>query len=175
MGPLREYAKLAWLYSTNYTNRCDLGTAHTKKIGWPSGLRPSARPILTHPATFGPAGQTRVSFLLKPTCILDSTPQHTAPSCPTSLYPTPLSILTLVTWVERTQAGLWPNSACRLAVGPLALGQTNPNSPGFACRWRLRLALRAKQESYSIETHPVSLRIGYRVQGKSQLLFFFLK
>ena len=31
---------------------------------------------------------------------------------------------------------------------------------GLACRWRLRSALRAEQESFSIETHPLSLIIG---------------
>ena len=70
------------------------------------------------------------------------------------LYTTPPFILTLVTWVQRTQAGLRPRQAHRQAVGPSALGQTNPNSPGFACPWRLRSALWAELESYSIETHP---------------------
>ena len=34
---------------------------------------------------------------------------------------------------QRRQAGLRPHQECRLAIGPLTLGQTNPKSPCFAC------------------------------------------
>ena len=61
-------------------------------------------------------------------------------ACLVKLYTTPPSILTLVTWVQCTQA--WPsaNSARRLAFG-----QPNPTVCSLACRWRLRSALRADQ------------------------------
>ena len=70
------------------------------------------------------------------------------------LYTTPPSILTLVTWVPQSRLA-FGHSARRLAIGPLA--KRNPTVSSLACRWRLRSALRADQESFSIETHPLSL------------------
>ena len=76
---------------------------------------PRPRSILTHPASLAaggyvrPFGPNKNLIRLKPTRILDSKPHYTAQSCPTVLYPTPQSILTLVTWVQRTQAGLRPS------------------------------------------------------------------
>ena len=111
-----------------------------RKLATPStkaGLRPSVRPILTLPTSLAagsyvrPFGPNESLILLKPTCNLDSRQHNTAPSCPTA----PPSILTLVTWVQRTQAGLRSHQASRLAVGPSALGQTNPNSTRFAYHW----------------------------------------
>ena len=55
-------------------------------------------------------------------------------ACLMKLYTTPPSILTLVTWVQRTQA-------CTLC--------------SLACRWRLHSALRADRESFSIESSPL--------------------
>ena len=48
-------------------------------------------------------------------------------------------------------------SAHRLAVGPWALDHHNPRVCNLACRWRLKLALLADQEYFSIETHPLCL------------------
>ena len=67
------------------------------------------------------------------------------------LYTTPLSILTLVTWVPQNRLA-FGHSAHRLAIGPPALAKPNPAVCSLACRWRLRLALRADQESFSIES-----------------------
>ena len=53
------------------------------------------------------------------------------------------------------QAGFWPNSAHRLAIGPPALGHNNPTVCSLACRWQIRLALRANRESFSVESGPL--------------------
>ena len=72
------------------------------------------------------------------------------------LYITPQSILTLVTWVTQSRLA-FGHSARRLAIQPPALAKPNPTVCSLACRWRLRAALRADQESFSIETHPICL------------------
>ena len=72
------------------------------------------------------------------------------------LYITPPSILTLVTWVPQSRLS-FGHSAHRLAIGPTALAKPNPTVCSLACRWRLRLALRADRESFSIGTHPLCL------------------
>ena len=81
------------------------------------------------------------------------------------LYPTPPSILTLVTWVPQSRLA-FGHSARRLAIGPSALAKPNPTVCSLACRWRLRSALRANRESFSIETHALCLILGvlYTVQ-----------
>ena len=71
-----------------------------------------------------------------------------------TIYPTPQTPSSLA-WVQRMQAGLRPNSARRLAVRPPALAHRNPTGCSFACCWRLRSALRANQESFSIELGPL--------------------
>ena len=150
----RTLAEEALSYSTIYPSwvqRTQVGLWPSQHIGWPSGLRPSAIKILTLPALLAvggyvlPFGSNKSLILLKPTCILDGRPHYTATSCPTALYPTPPSILILVTWVQHTQAGLrpslhvgWPSGVWPLAIKILT---------------RLRSILRAEQESYSIETH----------------------
>ena len=50
----------------------------------------------------------------------------------------------------------WPSakSAHRLAIGPLALGQTNTTVCSLACRWRLGSALRVDQEYCLNESGP---------------------
>ena len=75
------------------------------------------------------------------------------------LYPTPPSILTLVTWVPQSRLA-FGHSARRLAIGPSALAKRNPTVCSLACRWRLRSALRADRESFSIETHVLCLIVG---------------
>ena len=67
------------------------------------------------------------------------------------LYPTPPSILILVTWVPHSRLA-FHHSAQRLAIGPPALTKPNPTVCSLACRWRLRSARRADQESFSIES-----------------------
>ena len=69
------------------------------------------------------------------------------------LYTTPPSILTLVTWVPQSRLA-FGHSARRLAIGPPALAKPNPTVCSLACRWRLQSALRADQESFSIESGP---------------------
>ena len=91
------------------------GLRPSQQVGWPSGLRHSAIKILTLPALLAAGAYIRLFgpneslIVLKPTRILDSRPHYTALSCPTALFPTPPSILTLATWVQRTQAGLGPS------------------------------------------------------------------
>ena len=65
------------------------------------------------------------------------------------LYTTLPSILTLVTWVQRTQA--WPlaNSALRLAFGQTDFYSVQPSLPLEAMT-----AVRANQESFAIESGP---------------------
>ena len=70
------------------------------------------------------------------------------------LYTTPPSILTLVTWVPQSRLA-FGHSSRRLAIGPSALAKPNPTVCSLACRCRLRLALRADQESFSIESGPL--------------------
>ena len=70
------------------------------------------------------------------------------------LCTTPPSILTLVTWVLQSSLA-FGHSARRLAVGPPALGHNNPTMCSLACRWRLRSALRADQESFLKESGPL--------------------
>ena len=70
------------------------------------------------------------------------------------LYTTPSSILTLVTWVPQSRLA-FGHSSCRLAIGPSALAKPNPTVCSFACRWRLRLALRADRDSFFIESGPL--------------------
>ena len=74
--------------------------------------------------------------------------------CLMKLYTTPPTILTLVTWVQQSRLA-FGHSACRLAIGPSALAKPNPTVCSVACRWRLRSALRADQESFSIESGPL--------------------
>ena len=66
-----------------------------------------------------------------------------------TIYPSP-RIPSSLTWVphSRLASVLWP------------FGHHNPTVCSLACRWRLRSALRAEQESFSIETHPISLIVG---------------
>ena len=68
-----------------------------------------------------------------------------------TIYPTPPSILPLMAWVTSESAGSWPSPQRNLAVG-----HHNPKVCSLACRWWLRLALRADQESFSIvnSSHP---------------------
>ena len=72
-------------------------------------------------ATIGPAGQSRVFFYwVRPTSLMmGPIIQHRFVL--RLLYPTPSSIITIVTWVQRMQA--WPsaNSAHRLAFGKTLL------------------------------------------------------
>ena len=70
------------------------------------------------------------------------------------LYPTPPSILTHVTWVPQSKLA-FGHSACKLAIGPRAHAKLNHTVCSLDCRWRLRLALRANQESFSIEYGPL--------------------
>ena len=70
------------------------------------------------------------------------------------LYPTPPSILTLVTWVLQSRLA-FGHSARRLAIRPPALAKPNPTVCSLACRWRLRSALRADRQSFSIESGPL--------------------
>ena len=70
------------------------------------------------------------------------------------LYPTPPSILTLVTWVPQSRLA-FGHFARRLAIGPPALAKPDHTVCSLACRCRLRLALRADQESFSIESRPL--------------------
>ena len=56
------------------------------------------------------------------------------------LYPTPPSILTLVTWVPQSRLAFC-HSAHRLAVGPSTLAKPNPTVCSLAFCWRLRSAL----------------------------------
>ena len=74
--------------------------------------------------------------------------------CLMKLFTTPPSILTLVTWVPQSRLA-FSYSACRLAIGPPALAKPNPTVCSLACRWRVRLALRADQDSFSIESDPL--------------------
>ena len=67
------------------------------------------------------------------------------------LYITPPCILTLVTWVPQSRLA-FGHSARRLAIGPPALAKPNPTVCSLACRRRLRWALLADQESFSIES-----------------------
>ena len=70
------------------------------------------------------------------------------------LYTTPPSIQTLVTWVPQSRLA-FGHSALRLAIGPPALTKPNPTVCSLACRWGLRWALWADQESFSIESGPL--------------------
>ena len=86
-------------------------------------------------------------------------PDYTAPSCATAtvsystIYLTPWTPSSLA-WVQRTQAGLWSNSAHRLAVRPPAFGHHNPQS--YSMQPHLPLAaLWANQEFFSIESDPL--------------------
>ena len=54
-------------------------------------------------------------------------------------------------WVQRAQAGLRPNPHVSWTVRPLALRHNNPTVCSLACRWQLRLALRADRESFVID------------------------
>jgi hypothetical protein len=82
------------LFPTPPTPNSNLGTAHG---GWPST-------ITAHRLAFG---LNKSLILLKPTSIIDSRPHYTAPSCPTALYPTQPTILTLWTWVQYVG---WPSA-----------------------------------------------------------------
>ena len=62
------------------------------------------------------------------------------------LYTTPTSILTLVTWVQPTQAGLRPNPHVGWPSGLRPTAKPNPTVCSLACRWW------ADQESFSIES-----------------------
>ena len=70
------------------------------------------------------------------------------------LYTTPPYILTLMTWVPQSRLA-FGHSACRLAIGPPALAKPNPTVCSLAFCWRLRSALRADRESFSIEFGPL--------------------
>ena len=69
------------------------------------------------------------------------------------LYTTPPSTLTLVNWVPQSRLA-FGHSAHWLAIGLPALAKPNPKVCSLACRWRLRSALRADQESFPIESGP---------------------
>ena len=81
-------------------------------------------------------------------------PDYTATVSYSTIYPTPRTPSSLA-WVQRTQAGLRPNSARKLAVGPPALGHHNPTVCSLAYRCRLQSALRADHECFSIEIGPL--------------------
>ena len=68
-----------------------------------------------------------------------------------TIYPNSNS---LVTWVPQSRLA-FGLSARRLAIGPPALAKPNPTVCSLACRWRLRSALRADRESFSIESGPL--------------------
>ena len=59
-----------------------------------------------------------------------------------------------MTWVPQSRLA-FGHSARRLAIGPPALAKLNPTVCSLACRWRLRSALRADRESFSIESGPL--------------------
>ena len=86
------------------------------------------------------------------------------------LYTTPPSILTLVTWVPQSKLafGQTPHVGWPSGLRPSA--KPNPTVCSLACRWRLRSALRADQEAFSIETHPLSL-IVRPYAGSSELSY----
>ena len=88
------------------------------------------------------------------------------------LYITPLSILTLVTWVPQSRLA-FGHSARRLAIAPPALAKPNPKVCSLACRWRLRSALRADREFFSIESGPLldSKALCRQLQVALQLLY----
>ena len=67
-----------------------------------------------------------------------------------TIYPTPWTP-SFLAWVQRTQAGLQPNSARKLVVRPPTLGHHNPTVCSLACRWRQRSAMVADWESFSID------------------------
>ena len=132
------------------------GLRPSQQVGWPSGLRHSAIKILTLPALLAAGAYIRLFgpneslIVLKPTRILDSRPHYTALSCPTALFPTPPSILTLATWVQRTQAGLGPSqhvgrpaglwpSAIKILTHPalLAAGTLLRGGGGGPAKWYL--------------------------------------
>ena len=99
-----------------------LAFGHHRRVGWLWGLRPSAIKILTLLAVLAaggyvwPFGPNESLILLKTTHIFDSRPHYTALSCPAALYSTPPSILTLLTWIQRVQAGLWPSPHVTVTV-----------------------------------------------------------
>ena len=65
------------------------------------------------------------------------------------LYPTPPSLLTVVTLVQQSRLAFghsahrlaFGHSARRLAIGPPALAKPNPTVCSLACRWQLRVVL----------------------------------
>ena len=70
------------------------------------------------------------------------------------LYITPPSILPLVTGVPQSRLA-FGHLARRLAIGPPALAKPNHTVCSVACRCRLQSAVRADQESFSIEPGPL--------------------
>ena len=59
-------------------------------------------------------------------------------------------------WVQCTQGGLWPHPHIGWPSGLRPSAKLNPTVSSLACQWRLRSALRADRESFSIESgmHP---------------------
>ena len=107
-----------------------------------------------------PCGPIESIFLLIPARCLIVKPNYTAPNCPTAnvsystIYPTSHTPSSLA-WVQSMQVGHWPSSTHKLAIGPPVLGHDNPTVCSLAYRGPLRLALRANQESFSIESGPL--------------------
>ena len=118
-----------------WVQRTQAGLRPSPHVSWPLGLRPLAIKILTLPALLAAGAYIRLFgpneslIVLKPTRILDSMPHYTALSCPTALFPTPPSILTLVTWIQRMQAWSLANSAHRLAFGQTKSASVQPRLP----------------------------------------------
>ena len=138
----RTMAGEALSYATIYHV---LGTAHTS---WPSvklrtqdgrqasGPQPSqshsVQPHLPLESMLGPAGRSRVFFYLARCLIVRPNYAATATVSYSTIYSIPWTPSSLA-WVQRTQAGLLPNSAHKLAIRPLALCHHNPTVCSLAC------------------------------------------
>ena len=92
--------------------------------GWPSGPRPLASSELSYKALYY-----------------------------STIYQNSGSPFSLA-WVQHTQAGLWPNPHIGWPLGLRSSAKPNPTVCRLACRWWLRLALWADQESFSIDSGP---------------------
>ena len=76
-----------------------------------------------------------------------------------TIYPPPRTPASL-TWVPQSRLAFGHHHRVGWTWGPSALGHHNPTVWNFACRWQIQLALQADQESFSNETHPISLIVG---------------
>ena len=72
------------------------------------------------------------------------------------IYPTPRTPASL-TWVPQSRLAFGHHRRVGWPWGPSTLGHHNPTVWNFACRWQIHLALQANQESFSNESHPISL------------------